>query len=155
MSSRTEAPPSPNKERSRSMRLGLACLSCPFSLSPARSLLLMGPRHSRRERNGTGIPLGHSEQGDLVRIGDAETGQHLALECLHFLRLRVGFVIVAEQMQKAMHDEMREMRRKALVFRRRLARHCLEGDGYITENNRIARPRCRRKREHVGRLVLT
>ena len=45
-----------------------------------------------------------------VGVGNAEPRQDVALRAVPSLRRsRVGFVVVAEQMQKAMHGQMGEM----------------------------------------------
>ena len=69
----------------------------------------------------------------------------------------VGLVIVAEQMQEAMDDEMRDMVLQRLAFQFRLARHRLGGQHDVAEHRRqrsAGFDRKGRKGQDVGRLVL-
>ncbi len=51
-----------------------------------------------------------------VGIGDTETREDVAFEPFHGIGLGISLVIVAHEMQKAMHREMGEMMEERLVF---------------------------------------
>src|ERR1700761_1573723 len=94
-----------------------------------------------------------------VGIGNAELRENFGLEALHGFGVGVVFVIVAEQMQIAVHREMAEMMVERLLFVVGFATRGLVGDGDVAEHAwrivgtfRSAR-RQRGKRQHVGRLV--
>src|SRR3954468_11619693 len=96
-----------------------------------------------------------------VGVGNAELRQDRALESFHRLGIIVVFVVVADQMQKAMHGQMAEMVVERFLFVVGLAAGGLIGDRNVAEHARgiVCRSRAgglqRRKRQHVGRLVLT
>ena len=81
------------------------------------------------------------------------------LEAFHGFGVVVGFVIVADQMQKAVDRQMAEMMIERLLFVVGLAAHCLVGDGDVAEHpRRIVGTACAGrlqgwKRQHIGRLV--
>ena len=77
-------------------------------------------------------------------------------EPFHGLGLAVRLVIVADEMQKAMHRQMGEMIAERLALSVGLARRGLVGDHDVAEDARADRG-CGSgagKRQHVGRLVL-
>src|SRR5262249_37418675 len=67
------------------------------------------------------VGLGHGSQNGLhsVRIGYAEPREDLALEILHGVSRRIRLVIVAQEVQEAMHRKMGKMvdERSAFGFR--------------------------------------
>ena len=72
---------------------------------------------------------------------------------------RIVLVVVAEQMQKAVHREMREMMLERLAFGAASRAVVSIGDDDVAEQRRrcarcAARALLRRKRQHVGRLVV-
>ena len=68
---------------------------------------------------------------------------------------RVGLVIVAEEMQKAMHREMGEMMQERLAFVARIRAPASHRRSTMSPSN-AAGPVARRgrKRQHIGRLVV-
>src|SRR3954464_481903 len=104
--------------------------------------------------SGHPVPVG-------VGVGDTELRQDRALESFHRLGLHVVFVVIADQMQKAMDGEMAEMVVDRPLFLVGLAARRLIGDRNVAEDGApmVCRSRAgglqRRKRQHVGRLVLT
>src|SRR5204863_6973878 len=86
-----------------------------------------------------------------------EPSEDEGLDVLHGLRLVTGLVIIADEMKKAMHCEMREMMRKRFVLRMRLTFRRLIGDHDVAEQARsgaIDFPGIGRKGKNVGRHVL-
>src|SRR5579859_2829937 len=96
-----------------------------------------------------------------VRIGggNPELGQNLRLQGFHRFSVVVVFVIVADQMQEAMHRKVAQMMIKRLLLFVRLPPHGLIGDRDVAQHaRRIARllrtrRLQRRKGKHIGRLV--
>src|SRR5882757_10025860 len=69
-----------------------------------------------------------------IRIGNAELGENLAFEAFHRVGVGVVLVIVADQMQKAVHGEMTEVMIERLCFFIRLFPRRLVGDRDIAEH---------------------
>jgi hypothetical protein len=65
-----------------------------------------------------------------IGIGDGKPAQNLALEAFHCGGVFLALVIVTQQMQEAMHGEVRQMVRKRFAF---LAR--FRGDSFMSEHN--------------------
>src|SRR6266550_3194454 len=87
----------------------------------------------------------------LIWIGDAEPCEDPPLQRLHALGCgAAALVIVAQQMECAMHDEVGDMVGGCLVLRPRLAPNGLPGEQNIAQEDALARW----IRQHVGRLVL-
>lgn len=93
-----------------------------------------------------------------VGIGYSQTGQDANLECLHLVRVGIVFMIEAEQMQKAVNDEMFEMGGGFEALIARFRQHGFAREDDIAQAGRPivpGRPAVRRgKRQDVGRLVL-
>ena len=64
------------------------------------------------------------------------------LERLHGLRLRLGLVIVAEEVQDAVHNKVRGMVRQGLAFAFLASRHRLEGERDVAERMAQRYARC-------------
>ena len=64
--------------------------------------------------------LGH--QAAPIGIGEAQAAQHRDLTALHAVGVRVALVIVADEVQRAVHDEVRPVRAQALAAARGLRR---------------------------------
>src|SRR5258708_16297811 len=94
-----------------------------------------------------------------IRIGNAELRQNLLFESFHRFGVVVLLVIVADQMQEAVHRKMAEVMIERLLFVVGLFARRLIGDGDIAEHawRIVRRPRTRRlqrrKGQHVGRLA--
>src|SRR5208282_3890932 len=97
MSSRIEAPPMPNNARNRSNRLGLppeAALPAPApaSLAAETSCSLIGGGHFLSQCG----PIG---------VGNPEPGEAAAFERLHHFGFGRFPMVVADEMQKSMHQK--------------------------------------------------
>jgi len=98
------------------------------------------------------VSIGYS-----IRVGDGKSMKDFTLAALHHLRFRIGFVIVTQKVQKAMHDKVYKV-----VFERLSLFKSLSLDGFPRDDDVAQhRPRLRsgldrkcRKRQHIGRLVL-
>ena len=78
-----------------------------------------------------------------VGIGNAEPGQDLGLQALHDLGLDLACVIVAQEVQHAVHHQVGEVVAERLVLGPRLGPSGLEGDGDVAEVS-ARRPRAAR-----------
>src|SRR5467141_2109298 len=96
-----------------------------------------------------------------IGIGNAEVRQNLLLERFHRLGVVVFFVIVTDQVQKAMNRQMAEMMIERLLLVIGFLSRRFIGDGDVAEHARgvvraaWAGRRQGRKRQYVGRLVDT
>src|SRR5690606_23052841 len=72
-----------------------------------------------------------------VRIPKAERGEHLPLPILHDLGGRLLLVIVTDQVQGAVHDEVREMCGQGLALLGRLALDDGGADHEVAEGQRL------------------
>ena len=98
-----------------------------------------------------------------VRIADAESGEHLALEVLHQLRVAVVLVVKAQEVQRAVHQQVRDVVLELLALLLGLALGRFQGEHDVAQNLRSAaggvgvrvlgRQLWPRERQHVGRLV--
>src|SRR5882757_5090121 len=95
-----------------------------------------------------------------IGIGNAELCENLAFEALHRFGIVVLFVVVADQVQEAVHGEMAQMMTERLLLFIGLTACRLEGDRDIAEHARCVVVAAagtgrlqRRKRQDVGRLV--
>lgn len=68
--------------------------------------------------------------GRAIGVGDGEAAQNFALEALHCRGLSFAVVIVTQQMQEAVHGQMRQMVRERLTLPARL-----RGDGFMGEHD--------------------
>src|SRR3954454_10688766 len=71
-----------------------------------------------------------------VGVGDAERAENVALQVFHRFRLGLALMVVADQMQEAVHGEMAEMMVERLLLVVRLASRRLIGDRDIAEHAR-------------------
>src|SRR5690606_11929045 len=85
--------------------------------------------HSRRPDG----PLG------LVRVAEAELGEDLPLASLHDVGVRIVLVVVADEVQRPVHDQMGEMRLERLALLGRLALDDRRADDDIAERRRLVR----------------
>src|SRR5208282_4568604 len=110
----------------------------------------------RRAAAGPGCP---------VRVGDAEPGKDGGFEPLHAPGVSCERVVVAQEMERAVHDEVGKMIGERLAESRRLAAARLEGDDDVAEKCRPPRLPCARgartfrirecrEGKYVGRRVL-
>src|SRR5665213_1283469 len=138
---------------SSSRRLGSSSGPPPSCRSHARR----PPRRGREAESAmAGLP-------DEIRIGYPERGQDGDLAAFHAHRLGSVPVVVTQEVKDAVDHQMRQMIGEALALRRGLARHRLEGEHDIAQQNHRRRPQCRPRpwhgagggeRQDVGRLVL-
>src|SRR4051812_30756666 len=76
-----------------------------------------------------------------IRIAKSEAREDLALAILHGLRLLVGLVVETEQMQHAVHHDMRPMGVEGLALLACLARDHRRADHEVAERERVANRR--------------
>ena len=92
-----------------------------------------------------------------VGAWNIEPSEDEGLDVLHGLRLVTGLMIIADEMKKAMHCEMRQVVSKRLTLRMRLAFRRFVGDHDVAEQTRPATAGLSgsgREGEHVGRGIL-
>ena len=97
------------------------------------ALLVLAARRLSRPAGRVGVRHVAVSVGARVRIRDRETLENLAFHPFHLFRVAVVFVVIAEQMQKPVNGEMREMVPERLAFGHRLARDGLIGDDDVTD----------------------
>src|SRR5256714_1046232 len=106
-------------------------------------------------KQGSGFPCSHNTA---IGIWYPQPGQYLYFASFHRRGLRRVFVVKAEQVEHAMHDEMAQMIRDRLVLFGSLAAHRFKGKYDIAEQHRLVRSRRReralREGQDVGRRVL-
>src|ERR1700730_4853398 len=83
-------------------------------------------------KNGPGLPCSHNTA---IRVWYPQLGQYLYLAGFHRGGLRGFFMIEAEQVQDAMHDEMAQVIRQRLVLLGRFPAHRLEGQHDVAEQH--------------------
>jgi hypothetical protein len=78
--------------------------------------------------------------------------ENFALCLFHVRRIFVVLVIVADQMQEAMHGKMGDMMSERLVFAARLSRDGFKGKNNVAEmsTKRLAGHVFGRERQHIG-----
>src|ERR1700720_3496175 len=134
ISSRIDSPPRPNKARNRSNRLGFPPEPVlPASLAGSCSVIGAGCFLDQRFPEGVGNP---------------EPAENRALQCLH----RFGFgrrdMVVADKMQKAMHQKMGDVIAQRPSCFGSFPRGGLERDDDIAEERRKSRIASGRKRKN-------
>ena len=91
-----------------------------------------------------------------IRIGEPESVENPDLEALHHLGIGLVTVIVTHQMQRAMHDEMCQMRYRVLALLIRLPSRDGPTDDKVTEFRiRLGATACRFLKGHRIRLEIT
>ena len=94
------------------------------------------------------------------RDSETEPPQHRDLAALHAARIGGALVVVADEMQRAVHDEVRPVRAQALALLARFGAQHVRADDQVAQRCRLGRIRTedrqrrRRKRQHVGRMIL-
>src|SRR5262245_43586243 len=166
-----EKPVSPAPSSSTSLRLARMVLD--RSPRIARSVRLSQPSAfsgatGAGRATGTGrlrdalgsLGLEGSESGIAARtvgIGYIKPGKDGGFEPFHRVRLGVRGVIVAGEMQKSMHRQVRQVMRKRLALGARFAFRRLVGDHDVAEQAGCSPRAARvagRERQHIGRAVL-
>src|ERR1019366_205689 len=145
MSSRIEASAMPNNARNRSNRLGFppeADLAAPASLAAETSCSLIGAGR-------------FLDQGDPVGVVNPETAEDGAFERLH----RLGFgrldMVVADKMQKSMHQKMGGVIAQWFSCFKGFPRGGLECDHDVAKKRRRGRIAPGGKRKHIGRDIMS
>src|SRR5690348_3024604 len=69
-----------------------------------------------------------------IGIGHLQARHDFRLEALHLVGLRIGLVIVADEMEKAMHREVCEVMKKLSIFLIALPLKCLVGDDDVAKH---------------------
>src|SRR5438874_7160906 len=103
----------------------------------------------------SGFPCSHNTA---IGIWYPQPGQYLYFANFHRGGIRCAFVVEAEQVEHAMHDEMAQMIRDGLVLVGSFAAHRFEGEHDIAKQHRLVRSRRVRRPlregQDVGRHVL-
>ena len=91
-----------------------------------------------------------------VRVGDPEPAQYSRFKPLHYSRFVVGFVVVADKVQKSMNNQMGEVVGKVQPQRRRFGRNGFPGHDDVAEERPEAAGDKRRggKGQDIGGPVL-
>src|SRR5262245_14672477 len=106
MARRVGAPGRPSLARSAASQL-CGCSRGPSPPSLMGLILLTLMAHSRLEHPGA-----VSGRGRAVGVGNPDACQDRRLQALHLLGSGTGFMVVAKQVEQAVHDEMLEMMRR-------------------------------------------
>src|ERR1700722_14448560 len=102
-------------------------------LAPGRtSARVFGSRSSGRSRSKSSR-FSPRPRPAPIRVGDCESMENFALCLFHVRRIFFVLVIVADQMQEAMHGKMGDMMSERLVFAARLSRDCFKGKNNVAE----------------------
>src|ERR1051325_10023180 len=95
-----------------------------------------------------------------IGVGHVHGPHDTAYQAFHFLGLGIGLMIVADEMQKAMHREVSEMMQEIAIRVRAFARQSLIGDDDVADkcaarvlSGVLSRVLGGGKGQHVGRLV--